>query len=242
VRHYFGERIFTDACDVHATQCACVWCRGHALLVYLDVEAGRLLRPTFSPVPDRVAPNTPREASLDPVGHLGRLFSRGVSVLSAALQPEFAPNAAAAVVGAADAEKEAAAAAAAKFWEELRGICWCPVRLAGCTIRRCCLPAHLLYCKIRSVPTHVASSPVKAGKRLGTLINHQAQSAAANHHKSLRRCLPSRRRLVCRGRQAHSSGWRRRERCGRSRMRLWRRRLCAFCTACAGETGTPTSS
>ena len=75
-----------------------------------------------------LAADTPREASLDPVGHLGRLFSRGVSVLSAALQPEYAPGAVPATADAADAEKKAAATAAAKFWEDLRGICWCPVR------------------------------------------------------------------------------------------------------------------
>ena len=98
-------------------------------MAYLDVEAGRLLRPALKAMSNGVTPDVPREAGLDPVGNLGRFFTRGVSALTAALQPEFAPAGAAADFAAKNdtAAEAAAAAAAAKFWQELQGICWCPV-------------------------------------------------------------------------------------------------------------------
>ncbi len=119
--------------------------RGHALLAYLDAEAGRLLRPALRAMPDGAVTNNPRDATADPAGHFSRLFSRGVSVLTAALQPEFVSAAEASAPPAAKGtDADAAAASAAKFWEQLRGVCWCPVRHAPhCVHLTLSLPRHV---------------------------------------------------------------------------------------------------
>ena len=92
--------------------------RGVALLAYLEVEATRLLRQPQPPQPTDAT--TPR---VDSVQQFGRLFSRGVSALSQALQlPEGAGG------GGCKKDGVLAADSAAEFWSELSRICWCPVR------------------------------------------------------------------------------------------------------------------
>lgn len=93
-------------------------------MAYLEVEAGRLLRPA--------APTTDASSGgVDPVQHLGRLFTRGVSALSHALQLPDEPSSWNGG-GGGGGEKEAPASAGSdavqRFWRELRSISWCPVR------------------------------------------------------------------------------------------------------------------
>lgn len=100
-------------------------CSGLALLAYLEVEAGRLLRP------DPPAAEAPA-AGVDPVRHLGRLFTRGVSALTQALQlPDESScwNSSGSGIGSKESSSEDAGnEAVERFWKELRAISWCPVR------------------------------------------------------------------------------------------------------------------